>query len=52
MVPPHVGVAADEALLAVGETSVILLHPLLPLVCVSIETMRECQQNDRTLADG
>ena len=30
---------------AVGKT-VILLHPPLPLVGVSIETMRECQQND------
>ena len=37
--------------LAIGET-VILLHPPLPLVGVSIATMRECQQNDRTLADG
>ena len=36
--------------LAIGET-VILLHPPLPLVVVSIETMRECQQND-SLADG
>ena len=36
--------------LAVGET-VILLHPPLPLAGVSIETMRECQQND-SLADG
>ena len=35
---------------AVGET-VILLHPALSLVGVSIETMRECQQND-SLADG
>ena len=38
------------ARLAVGET-VILLHPPLPLVGVSIETMRERQQND-SLADG
>ena len=36
---------------AIGET-VTLLHPTLPLAGVSIETMRECQQNDRTLADG
>ena len=35
---------------AVDET-VILLHPLLHLVGVSIETMREYQQND-SLADG
>ena len=40
-----------EALLAVGKSSVILLHPPLPLVGVSIETMVECQQND-SLADG
>ena len=38
------------ACLAVGGT-VVLLHPPLPLVGVSIETMRECQQND-SLADG
>ena len=37
--------------LAVGENSVILLHPPLPLAGVSIETMRECQQND-SLTDG
>ena len=36
--------------LAVGET-VILLNPPLPLVGVSIETMRECQQID-SLANG
>ena len=36
--------------LAVGET-VILLHPPLPSVGISIETMRECQQID-SLADG
>ena len=36
--------------LAVGET-VILLDPPLPLVGVSIETKRECQQNG-SLADG
>ena len=35
---------------AVGETF-ILLHPLLPLVGVSIEKERGCQQND-SLADG
>ena len=33
-----------ELRLAVGET-VILLHPPLPSVGVSIETVRECQQN-------
>ena len=38
------------AWLAGGET-VILLHPPLPLVGVSTETMRECQQN-ASLADG
>ena len=38
-------------LLAVGET-VILLHPPLPLVGVSIGMERGRQQNDRTLADG
>ena len=37
--------------LVVGESSVILLHPPLPLVGVSIVMMRECQQND-SLADG
>ena len=36
--------------LAVGET-VILLHPPLPLVGVSIGKNRGCQQND-SLADG
>ena len=36
---------------AVGETA-ILLHPPLPVVGVSIVTLEECQQNDRTLADG
>ena len=41
---------ARRGRLAVGET-VILLHPPLPLAGVSIETMRECQQNDG-LADG
>ena len=35
---------------AIGE-AVVLLHPPLPLVGVSIETMRERQQND-SLADG
>ena len=37
--------------LAVGETSVILLHPPLPLLGVSIGMGRGCQQND-SLADG
>ena len=36
--------------LAVGET-VILLHPPLPSAGVSVETTRECQQDD-SLADG
>ena len=36
--------------LAIGET-VKLLHPPLPLVGVSIDIERECQQND-SLADG
>ena len=35
-----------------GERSAILLHPPLPVVGVSIVTLGECQQNDRTLADG
>ena len=39
-----------KAGLAVGET-VILLHPPLTLVGVSIGIKRECQQND-SLADG
>ena len=39
-----------EALIAVGET-VFLLHPLLPLVGVSIWMERERQQND-SLANG
>ena len=38
------------ALPAVGEI-VILLHPPLPLVGVSIVMERECQQSD-SLADG
>ena len=42
--------ASSRAGVAVGETF-ILLHPPLPLVVVSTETMRECQQND-SLADG
>ena len=42
--------ALIAALVAVGET-VILLHPLLPLVGVSIVMERERQQND-SLADG
>ena len=41
----------DLARLAVDET-VILLHPPLPLVGVSIVMERERQQNDRTLANG
>ena len=41
---------AETALLAVGET-VILLHPPLPLVGVSIGMERGCQQNDSP-ADG
>ena len=40
-----------ESDLAVGESSVILLHPPLPLVGVSMKTMGECQQNDSP-ADG
>ena len=48
------GSAAAEvrprAALAIGET-VILLHPPLPLVGVSIDMARECQQFD-SLADG
>ena len=36
---------------AVGESSVILLHPPLPLVGVSIEMERGCQQND-SLVNG
>ena len=38
------------AVIAVGET-VILLHPPLPLVGVSIAMERECQQNN-SLANG
>ena len=37
--------------LAVGESSVILLHPPAPLVGVSIGMERGCQYND-SLADG
>ena len=40
----------DARYLAVDET-VILLHPLLPLVGVSTVMERGCQQND-SLADG
>ena len=40
----------DTALIAVGETA-ILLHPPLPVVGVSIGMERECQQID-SLADG
>ena len=42
--------ASSATSLAVGET-VILLNPLLPLVGVSIVTVRGCQRND-SLADG
>ena len=45
------GPATSEPCLAVGET-VILPHPPLPLVGVSIAMERGRQQNDRTLADG
>ena len=38
--------------LAVGESSVKLLHPPLPLVGGVIGMERGCQQNDRTLASG
>ena len=48
--PPIVCPAFNRDRLAVGET-VILLNPPLPLVGVSIETMRECQQID-SLANG
>ena len=41
----------EAVTLAVGETA-ILLHPLLPLVGVSISMERGCQQIDRNLADG
>ena len=44
--------AHDHPNLAVGESSVILLHPPLPVVGVSIATERERQQSDRTLANG
>ena len=37
--------------LAVGET-IILLHPLLPSVGVSIGMDRECQQNDSLAASS
>ena len=47
----RLGVRSLDHNLAVGEI-VTLLHPLLPVAGVSIWTMRECQQNDRTLADG
>ena len=42
---------SHEERAAVGET-VILLHPLLPAVGVSIGMERARQQSDRTLADG
>ena len=38
--------------LAVGESSVIRLHPPLPVVGVSIRTQRGRHQHDRTLAVG
>ena len=47
---PRTSSRATAARLAVGET-VILLHPLLPLVGVSIGIESGCQQND-SLADG
>ena len=47
---PGVAISGALAAVAVGET-VILLHLPLPLVGVSIETMRGCQQND-SLVDG
>ena len=42
----------DAATPAFGESSVILLHPPLRLVGVSIVMESECQQNDRTLVNG
>ena len=48
--PGHVKAIAAAAGLAVGET-VILLHPPLPLLGVSIGTERKRQQND-SLANG
>ena len=56
----HVPTASDALIkalrfavpLAAGENSVILLHPPLHLVGVSIVMWRERHQNDRTLADG
>ena len=53
--PPHTGpvvldVLEHEAMLAVGET-VILLHPPLPLVGVSTGINRGCHQND-SLVNG
>ena len=47
---PATASAGIAAYIAVGET-VILLHLPLPLVGVSAETMRQCQQNG-SLADG
>ena len=49
-IPPTVWNPADPVSVAVGET-VILLHPPLPLVGVSIAIERERHQND-SLADG
>ena len=45
------GAGPALVMLAVGDT-VMLLHPPLPLVGVSIAMESERQQNDRTLADG
>ena len=45
-----IGLGTSRARLAIGET-VILLHPPLPLVCVSIVMERERQQND-SLVNG
>ena len=45
------GVVGELDRLAVDET-VILLHPPLHLVSVSIVMERERQQNDRTLVNG
>ena len=41
-----------EQHLAVGKSSVNLLHPPLPLVGVSMWTERGCQQSDDSLANG
>ena len=47
---PHTGEVDDVRDLAVGESSVILLHPPLPLEGVSAGMEKGCQQNG--LADG